>query len=69
MCYSGECKYEDYYGNCQVKGSYPKDALCMQNHDNEKENVLEEAFKEMIERDKNLTKKEDHIDKEAVKEK
>jgi hypothetical protein len=30
MCYSGKCKYEDCYGDCQIRdGKYPDDAGCV----------------------------------------
>lgn len=31
MCYTGECRYEDYLGDCQLDGSkkYPIDAVCV----------------------------------------
>ena len=29
MCFSGKCKYEDYMGECKVRGMhFPKDAGC-----------------------------------------
>lgn len=31
MCYSGKCKYEQYYGDCTIyDGLYPEDALCVE---------------------------------------
>ena len=30
MCYTGQCPYEDYSGECCVSGSkYPDDAICV----------------------------------------
>ena len=30
MCYTGQCPYEDYFGECCVSGSkYPEDAFCV----------------------------------------
>ena len=32
MCFTGECKYEDVLGGCQIhckEGKYPEDSLCV----------------------------------------
>lgn len=32
MCYTGNCRYEDYNGDCKVKIP-PKDAVCRQDEE------------------------------------
>lgn len=29
MCYTGKCRYEMYWGECNKRGKYPDDALCV----------------------------------------
>lgn len=42
MCYTGSCKYEDYYGECKLgvrlQRPYPEDASCQREYNEEKDN-------------------------------
>lgn len=42
MCYTGKCKYENYYGDCVIKDSnYPEDAACTMGYFDGNENEFE----------------------------
>jgi hypothetical protein len=44
MCYSGHCRYENYYGECNHKWNEP-DAMCNQEYDEEEEQEDVKSFK------------------------